>query len=96
MESRCDDNMPAVELVRISLPCLMELECNLCINTQTKIVVDHLQGQLVHPLAADLDVGLGVETQPQLPPVHVDDISLLDTLQYLTEWFISVPTTPAQ
>ena len=86
---------PRVELVRVGLSCFVKLESYLSVHTQGKIVVDRVQGQLVHALVADLDTALGVETKSQPPPVHVYHLGVLETLEDLAQGFIRVAAAPS-
>ena len=74
-----------VEFLRVGLPGLVELERDLGVHAEGEVVVDHVQGREVHPLATGRVPQLGVGGGLQPPAVQADHISILDREEDVTE-----------
>ena len=62
----------------------MELERDLGVHAEGEVVVDHVQGREVHPLATGGVPQLGVGCGLQPPAVKANNISILDREQDVT------------
>merc|ERR1719410_1846301 len=84
---------PRVELVRVGLPGLVELERNLSVHAKTEVVVDHLEGKFVNSF---LPVRLepSVQRELQAPPVQVNHLSGLQGKDDLADRLVRVSASP--